>query len=167
MAVKVSPLVHIEIVVRDAEAAAAFLKRVFGAEKTQLGFASMLDSPAVHVVHVELGGVVLQFIEPRLEGTIFWDFLQEKGPGVHNLTFTVANMDEAIAALEKEGARVLLKFPLDWAKMQSLLPEGVTLPPNPAPVHMVDTLEQVGFRLELGESPAGADATLRDFKDIR
>jgi catechol 2,3-dioxygenase-like lactoylglutathione lyase family enzyme len=67
MPVKVSPLVHIEIVVRDAEEAYQFLNRVFGAQKTQLEFASFLDNPDNHVVHVELGGVVLQFIEPRRE----------------------------------------------------------------------------------------------------
>jgi len=113
MSVKVSPLVHIEIVVRDAEEAYRFLNKVFGAEKTQLGFANLLDSPVAHVVHVELGGAVLQFIEPKAEGNLWSDFLKEKGPGVHNLTFTVENMEEAVKALEAEGAPVLLQFPIN------------------------------------------------------
>jgi len=167
MTVQVSPLVHIEIVVRDAEEAYQFLHRVFGAEKTQLEFARMLDGPGAHVVHVELGGVVLQFIEPHQEGTIFSEFLKKKGPGVHNLTFTVENMDETVSALEKEGAPVLLKFPLDWSRMAELLPPGVAMKPNPAPIHMIDTSEKVGFRLELGETPVGPDTPMMDMKDIK
>jgi len=166
MAVKISPLVHIEIVVRDAEEAYRFLKRVFGAEKTQLKFAGMLDGPGAHVVHVELGRTILQFIEPRQEGTLWWDFLKEKGPGVHNLTFTVENMEETVKALEKEGAEVLLKFPLDWSYMAEILPPGINIEENPQPVHMIEAMEKVGFRIELGEARPGEDGSLPDLKDI-
>jgi len=164
MSVKVSPLVHIEIVVRDAEEAYRFLNKVFGAEKTQLGFANLLDSPAAHVVHVELGGAVLQFIEPKVEGNLWSDFLKEKGPGVHNLTFTVENMEEAVKALEAEGAPVLLQFPIDWEGLAKLLPEGASFKPDQAPVHMMGGEEKVGFRIELGESPAGGDPSLMEIK---
>jgi len=167
MAVKVSPLVHIEIVVRDAEEAYHFLNRVFGAGKTQIEFAKMLDGPGGHVVHVELGGVVLQFIEPRTEGTLWSEFLKEKGPGVHNLTFTVDNMDEAVSALEREGAPVLLKFPINWARLAEIISPGLTLKDEPPPVHMIGSEEKVGFRLELGESPVGADMSQLDIKDIK
>lgn len=155
MTVKVSPLVHIEIVVRDAEEAYQFLNRVFGAEKTQIEFAKMLDGPGGHVVHVELGGVVLQFIEPRQEGTLWSNFLKEKGPGVHNLTFTVENMEEAVSALEKEGAPVLLKFPINWERLAEIISPDVTLGAEPPPVHMIGSEEKVGFRIELGENPTG------------
>lgn len=167
MTVKVSPLVHIEIVVRDAEEAYRFLKKVFGAEKTQIEFANMLDGPANHVVHVELGGVILQFIEPRVSGTLWSEHLEKKGPGVHNLTFTVDNMAEAVDALEAEGAPVLLKFPLDWSRLQELLPAGVTVRPDTAPVHMIGSEEKIGFRLELGESPAAGNGGLLDIKGIK
>ncbi len=157
MPVKVSPLVHIEIVVPDAEEAYRFLNKVFGAQKTQLEFANFLDGPTAHVVHVELGGVVLQFIEPREEGTIFYDFLKEKGAGVHNLTFLVDDINEAVKALESEGAPVLLKFPLDWAQMAEFFPPGVTIRPDTPPVHMIGGEEKVGFRFELSESPTGGE----------
>lgn len=157
MPVKVSPLVHIEIVVPDADEAYRFLNRVFGAQKTQLEFAGFLDGPVAHVVHVELGGVVLQFIEPRVDGTIWSDFLKEKGPGVHNLTFIVEDIDEAVKALEREGVPVLLKFPLDWAQLAEFFPPGVTLRPDVPPVHMLGGEEKVGFRFELSESPTGGE----------
>ena len=157
MPVKLSPLVHIEIVVRDADEAYQFLNRVFGVQKTQLEFANFLDGPVAHVVHVELGGVVLQFIEPRVEGTLWSNFLKEKGSGVHNLTFIVEDIDEAVKALESEGVPVLLRFPLDWAQLAKFFPPGVTLRPDVPPVHMTGGEEKVGFRFELSESPTGEE----------
>ncbi len=164
MPVELSPLVHIEIVVPDADEAYRFLNKVFGAEKTQIEFASFLDGPAAHVIHVELGGVVLQFIEPRMEGTSWSDFLKEKGAGVHNLTFTVENMDEAAKAMEKEGAPVLFTFPLDWSQLEKLLPPGTKLKPDTPPVHMIGGHEKVGFRFELAESPIGREISQSDIK---
>ena len=164
MTAKVSPLVHIEIVVRDAEEAYRFLSKAFGAEKTQLGFASMLDGPANHVVHVELGGVVLQFIEPRMEGTIWSEHLKTKGPGVHNLTFVVDNMAEAVKSLENEGAPVLLQFPLNWGEVNKLLPSDVNFETDAPPVHMIGSEEQVGFRLELAEGPTEGGLQASDIK---
>jgi catechol 2,3-dioxygenase-like lactoylglutathione lyase family enzyme len=164
MASKISPLVHIEIVVRDAEEAYRFLNRVFGADKTQVGFARFLDGPVNRVVHVELGGAVLQFIEPLMEGTLWSEFLKEKGPGVHNLTFVVPDMKKAVEALEKEGAPVLLTFPLNWAEFNKLLPPDIKFTMDTPPVHMVGSEEKVGFRLELGELAAWRDIKPSDIK---
>jgi len=157
LTVEVSPLIHIEIVVRNAEKAYEFLHKVFGAEKTQEDFADFLSSYAVNkVVHVKLGNVVLQFIEPVMDvppemGPNLWvDHLKEKGPGVHNLTFVVKNIKEAKKALEKEGAKVLLEFALDWDKLLG----AKNVRPDVPPVAMVGSEEIVGFRLELGENPS-------------
>jgi hypothetical protein len=76
-------------------------------------------------------------------------------------------MDEAVSALEKEGAPVLLKFPLDWSYMADIMPPGINIKENQAPVHMIDTMEKVGFRLELGEATVGEDGSLPDLKDIK
>ena len=94
MAVHLSPLVHIEIVVRDAEAAYQFLNKAFGAEKIQEEFAEFLDSEFAHVIHVGLGDVVLQFIQPILKEQSWYHQLMNKGPGVHNLTFVVDDIQE-------------------------------------------------------------------------
>ncbi len=164
MTARVSPLVHIEIVVRDAEEAYRFLNKVFGAEKTQLEFARMLDGPANHVVHVELGGVVLQFIEPRVEGTLWSEHLKKKGPGVHNLTFAVENMAETVKALENEGAPVLLQFPINWAELDKLTPSDVNFEADAPPVHMIGSEEKIGFRLELAEGPIEGGLLASDIK---
>lgn len=152
MVIDLSPLVHIEIVVRDAEKAFEFLNRVFGAEKTEIEFANFLSrSPVAKVVHVQLGNVILQFIEPTGEKvkTLWSEHLEEKGPGVHNLTFLVKDVKAAAKALKEEGAKTLLKMSFDWTKL--LNPED--LREKIPPVHMIGGEDIVGFRFELAESP--------------
>lgn len=95
MAVNVSPLVHIEIVVRDADGAYQFLQRVFNAKKVQEKITNFISSSFdVKVIHVALGGVVLQFIQPVSEFGSWSKQLKEKGPGVHNFTFLVDNWNK-------------------------------------------------------------------------
>lgn len=158
MANQVSPMVHIEVVVRDAEAAYQFLHNVFGAEKVQEEFAGFLDSPRQRCIHVGLGNVILQFIQPVDLDELSWgQQLIKNGPGVHNLTFIVDDVRKVAGDLEKGGAPTLFTFPLDWAKLVG--PENVR--PDVQPVHMIGSMEKLGFHLELAE-PITEEATLAE-----
>jgi catechol 2,3-dioxygenase-like lactoylglutathione lyase family enzyme len=153
MPVEVSPLVHIEIVVRDINAAVDFLEKVFGAKRTEPELVRFLNETAaglLKVEHVELGNVVLQFIEPMADGQDVWaEHLRKKGPGVHNLTFQVGDLNQAAAALAEAGAPTLFTMDLEWGRFME--PELVR--ENVPPVHMIGSEEIVGFRLELTENP--------------
>ena len=121
MPVNVSPLVHIEIVVRDADAAANFLEKVFGANRIEEDLVRLLNETSLGLLkieHVQLGNVVLQFIEPLSDGGDVWaEHLRKKGPGVHNITFQVDDVVETAEVLAREGAPTLFTFPLDWEKL--------------------------------------------------
>ena len=153
MPIEVSPLVHIEIVVRDANAAANFLEMVCGAKRTEIELVNFLIEAAaglMKVEHVEMGSVVLQFIEPMEDGQDAWsEHLRKKGPGVHNLTFQVSDLEQAAATLAEAGAPTLFTMDLDWKKLwgSELVRENIP------PVHMIGSEEIVGFRLELAENP--------------
>jgi len=150
MVIEVSPLIHIEVVVRDAEKAAKFLNRVFGAKKVEENIADYLSQfPAVKVVHVQLGNVIIQFIEPLTDGTIWADFLKEKGPGVHNLNFSVKNVKEVGRIFKQEGLKTLFKLNIDWSQFIN----SEDLRSNIPPVYMLEGSEIVGFRFELQENP--------------
>jgi hypothetical protein len=69
---------------------------------------------------------------------------------VHNITFIVDNMDETMSAIEGNGVKDLFTFPLDWGELVGV--ENVKA--NVPPVHMVDTMDLLGFHLELGERPS-------------
>jgi methylmalonyl-CoA/ethylmalonyl-CoA epimerase len=54
-----------------------------------------------------MGALQIELLE-TLEGeTIYREFLEKKGEGLHHLGFDVTNMDERIAALQKRGIGVL------------------------------------------------------------
>jgi catechol 2,3-dioxygenase-like lactoylglutathione lyase family enzyme len=113
MTLELSPLVHIECVVPDAEKAYQFLHDSFGAEKVQEEFAGFLDGENARVIHVGLGDVVLQFIQPITQEGSWYEQLRDKGPGVHNLTFVLDDMKEAVKTMESAGIVPKFLFPLD------------------------------------------------------
>jgi methylmalonyl-CoA/ethylmalonyl-CoA epimerase len=153
MPIEVSPLIHIEIVVRDINAAVNFLEKAFGAKRTEPELVNFLNKGAeglLKVEHVEMGNTVLQFIEPLEDGQDVWaEHLRNKGPGVHNLTFQVGDLKQAAATLAEAGAPTLFTMDLDWKKLwgPELVREKIP------PVHMIGSEEIVGFRLELAENP--------------
>jgi catechol 2,3-dioxygenase-like lactoylglutathione lyase family enzyme len=154
LVIDVSPLMHIEIVVPNADKAYEFLHKVFGAEKVEQNISKYLSRfPATKVIHVELGDVVLQFIEPLTDGTIWADFLKEKGPGVHNLNFHVKNVKEVAKVFKQEGLKTIFKLRLDWEEFIN----SEDLRPDIPPVYMLEAKDIVGFRFELQEIPFKED----------
>ena len=149
MVIEVSPLIHIEIVVRDAQKAYEYLNRIFGAKKVEEEYAEYLSNPALKIIHVQLGNVILQFCEPLNEQiqSLWADHLREKGPGVHNLTFNVKDVKEAAKAFKQEGIPMLAKFRLEY---KSMADEKIIRSKVP-PVHMTGGEEIFGFRFELVE----------------
>ena len=64
MTVKLSPLVNIGVIVPNAEEAYQLLFNLFGAQKIQEELTNFLNGDLAKVIHVGLGDVILQFIEP-------------------------------------------------------------------------------------------------------
>lgn len=155
MAAKVTRLFHIEIVVPDAEATYQFLHKVFGAQKVEEEMATYLDglAPDVRVIHVGIGGIVLQLVQPIREFESWYNQLKEKGPSVHNLTFLVDDLENAVKTLEREGAPSIWSVELERSRIF-----GAGAGAGPMPVHLVDAVDKVGFKIELAESPGGEGA---------
>lgn len=150
MAVKLSPLVHIEIVVQDADAAFDLLHRAFGANRVEQEFSDYLESLGTlkRILHVELSGTILQLIEPGDYGT--WaEQLINSGPGVHNITYQVDHISDAIKALSAEGCNLQSELSID---LKLLLGTDTPAPTEPNAC-MIDTKEKLGFRLELFHRP--------------
>ncbi len=149
MAVNIKGLFHIEIVVPDAEEAYRFLNKVFGAQKVEEHIPAYLEEvlPGIRVIHVELGGVVLQLVQPTEDLPSWHKQLKENGPSVHNLTFLVDDLENAVATLKSEGAQSIWSIDLEKNRVFG---EEAT---GEMPVHMIDTMDKVGFRFEIAEAP--------------
>ncbi len=104
----------------------------------------------MRIIHVNLSNVVLQYCQPLMEEGSWYEQLSAKGPSVHNITFVVENMAETMKAIEDAGARDLFSFPLDWSELIG----SDKVKPDVSPVNMVNTMEILGFHLELSERPS-------------
>jgi catechol 2,3-dioxygenase-like lactoylglutathione lyase family enzyme len=147
----VSPMMHIELVTPDIEKTYELLHTVFGSEKVEIEFANFLDSPASRVIHVNLSNVVLQYIQPMIkienEFGSWYNLLEKNGAYVHNITFVVDDLDDMVEKFKNEGINPLFTFPLQWEKLNENIKSEMK------PVHMMNTLDQLGFHMEFGEIP--------------
>lgn len=160
----VSPMLHIELTTEDAEGTLSLLTRAFGSKKVEEDFANFLDSPFMRIIHMNLSNVVLQYCQPLAELGSWYEQLKARGPSVHNITFMVDDIDDTMKKIEEAGAMDLFTFPLDWAKLVG----EENARPDSKPVHMVDTMDILGFHLELAERPvkdgANFDILFTDYK---
>ncbi|MFW9865094.1 MAG: VOC family protein [Candidatus Thorarchaeota archaeon] len=146
----VSPMLHVELVTPDIEKTYQFLHNVFGSEKVEIEFADFLDSDFAKVMHVNLSNIVLQYIQPLKEQGPWYDQLKKSGPGVHNITFFVENIEKTIEEFKKEGVGPIISFPLEW---ENLVGKD-NFNPNSEKVYIFNTMSRLGFHLELFESPS-------------
>ena len=148
--VKVSELYQVGIVVHDLEKSMEHYQSTFGIGPWQIMnidpsiFSEMTyhGRPVQHKFRAALamvGPMQLELIQPLEGENIFSDFLKERGEGVHHLGHVrVANLDEAIQALEKAG------FPC----LQSGRLTG-------GGYAYIDTVKALGTIIELLEIPEG------------
>lgn len=139
--------VHIEVVHPDPYAAAEFLERVLGAERVERGVSGYLEEfvEGAEVVHMRLGGVVLQLIKPSPEMTSWSDHLRDHGPSVHNVTLMVDGLKDVRREMLDQGALHVLKAQTELSRA------GIDVE-DPQDLYMVDARNQTGLRFELVET---------------
>jgi methylmalonyl-CoA epimerase len=94
---------HIAIAVKDLDAAIATYQHNFGLEKVSDG-----DVPALGIrnAFLPIGDAQLELITPLSEQGPVADFLAKQGEGMYLLALEVDSLDDAIATLQSQGARV-------------------------------------------------------------
>jgi methylmalonyl-CoA/ethylmalonyl-CoA epimerase len=102
-------LFHIGWVVRDCAAAAQELSARLGAGPFRsMGEASVFDQVLVHGKPVpvslkiaigQLGGVLLELLQPLDDRSPHAEFLKERGEGMHHLAYVLTDFDDQLAAM--------------------------------------------------------------------
>ncbi len=134
-----STMIHFELVTPDAEKSYEFLNRIFGSEKVEIMFSDMLDSDFMHIIHVNLSNVVLQYCQPIAQERSWYELLQKSGAYVHNLNFCVDDIEETVKKYEGENIPYLFK--------QKLMPEAETH------FYMLDSIDRLGVHMEHAQMP--------------
>ena len=104
--VKLDRFGHIAIIVKDVEAATKAWSSLLG-----IGPWKIMDGGPVKLAHATLGSVQFELTEPVEEKTLWADFLNTHGEGLHHICFFVADLDDAVAKLVAEGGEVTLSNP--------------------------------------------------------
>ena len=94
---------HVAIAVKDLEAALTTYQQHFGLEKVSSG-----EVPALGIrnAFLQIGDTQIELLTPLTEQGPVADFLAKHGGGMYLLALEVEDLDDAIATLQNEGARV-------------------------------------------------------------
>jgi len=148
--------VQIGIVVRDLERSTQLLGFIFGLgpfhfvewpnrPEAKYWFRGQEESIKIRQAFVQAGSLELELIQP-IEGTrnAYYQFLQDRGEGIHHVLFETEDIDEAIRSFASNGVQVL----------QS----GTGIRPGTRWA-LLDTQELVGFLIELRHRPGPSDGS--------
>jgi methylmalonyl-CoA/ethylmalonyl-CoA epimerase len=98
---------HVErvaLAVPDLEKAQAFFETWFGAEFQAEEY---IEDMGIRYRPFLIGESKMELLEPTRQDSPVARFLKRNGgPGVHHITFEVADLDQAITELERRGGRI-------------------------------------------------------------
>ncbi len=100
---------HVGLAVRDVDASLKVYRDLLGGKL--LVYKEIGTTSDYTFTQISLGGQTIEMIEP-IKGTesFLTKFLEERGEGLHHLTFQVKSIKEAIAYLKKNGIRIVDEF---------------------------------------------------------
>ena len=106
---------QIALVVKDVNKAIDFYRevwnvgpfRVFETEYTDRTYRGNPGNFRMRIALASLGAIYLELIEPLEGESIYDEFLEKNGEGLHHLGFDVERIEDRISAMEKIGIQVL------------------------------------------------------------
>ena len=101
---------HVGIAVRDLDEAIAFYRERFGMEVTH---EEVNEEQGVREAMVAVGdsGSAIQLLAPLNDESTIAKFLDRSGPGMQQLAYRVADLDQVSAVLRERGLRLLYDAP--------------------------------------------------------
>jgi methylmalonyl-CoA/ethylmalonyl-CoA epimerase len=100
---------HIAIVVRDAEAALKNYEEMYGFKVKQ-----RIDGPGgeFKAIQASAGGITLEFLQPLKPDSAFARFLEERGGGLHHVSFATDDIAGEIEVLKMQGKKLQNEEPI-------------------------------------------------------
>lgn len=95
---------HVAIAVHNLDEAIARHRALFGAEPLSR---ELVADQGVEEAMIAIGGSHVQLIAPTSPDTPVGRFLDKYGEGLHHVAYAVTDIDQALAELAKEGARLV------------------------------------------------------------
>ncbi len=99
---------HIGVLVRDLPATVERFRTILGARVIETGH---LPETNTDVAVVDLGGVHLELLSSPAADSKVGRLLQERGEGIHHISFEVDNLREQMEQLTQSGVELTDKVP--------------------------------------------------------
>ncbi|MGC2241895.1 MAG: methylmalonyl-CoA epimerase [Acidimicrobiia bacterium] len=105
---KLLNLDHVAIAVDDLDESLAGYRDRYRVEPL---YREVVESQGVEEAMIPVGGSFIQLLQPLDMDTTVGRFLSRHGEGLHHVAYLVASLDQALAHLRKEGARLVDEEP--------------------------------------------------------
>ena len=99
---------HIGIATRQIDEALALWRDALGLE---IGPTEEVTDQGVRVAMLPIGESHIELLEPLSENSPVGKFLEKRGPGIHHVAVSVADIRAALAKLKEKGARLIDETP--------------------------------------------------------
>ncbi len=99
---------HVGIAVESLQAAVPVFEKLLG---TAAGSQETVEDQKVRVAAFRVGDSRLELLEATTPDSPIARFIAKRGPGVHHLTLTVPDLEQALRRLERDGMRLIDRAP--------------------------------------------------------
>ena len=95
---------HVAVAVSDLDEAIEKHRRLFGGDPI---YRERGESQGVEEAMLPMGGTFIQLLSPLEPDSPVGRFLERRGEGLHHLAYAVADIEAALAHLEREGVALV------------------------------------------------------------
>ena len=117
-------LEHIGIAVESIEVQLKIWRDLFGFTVEMI-----TDAPEqnVRVAMLDIGGVIIELLEPKGEDSVIRKFIDKKGEGLHHLSFEVEDIERAIEDLKGRDVKMIdeVSNAIFGVKPRTIVPLGI------------------------------------------
>lgn len=99
---------HVAIAVHDLDEAISRHQQLFSAEPL---WREVVEEQGVEEAMIAIGGSFIQLLAPLDGDTPVGRFLTKYGEGLHHIAYAVADIEEALETMRREGARLIDEVP--------------------------------------------------------
>ena len=99
---------HVGIAVRDLDAVVKWYEQMFGAT---VAHRERIESDGVEEALIKVADSYIQLLTPYTDSSPLAKFLERNGEGIHHVGYRVADCDEVLEDVKREGARVVDERP--------------------------------------------------------
>lgn len=99
---------HLGIATKSIEEALKFWENSLGLENVHT---EVVEEQKVRVAMLPIGESRIELLEPTSDDSPISKFLEKRGGGIHHIAVEVENIEESLAKLKAEGARLIDETP--------------------------------------------------------